>query len=215
MAQNAMLRNRLALWFGFLVLSAASLASGILFLLPTRERPSQSPVASPQASLSPATQRLTDFAPERSVPEPAISMDSPGAPSWEDRLEKIISAEGDDQAIVRQLLSGLQRLPGEAQQEFIAHALNLCEDENYIVVEAVYFSPGATKEVCEEIFNDALNRPDEIKLPLLAKTMGQSVHPMFGEAREILEMYLDIETGSLPPAGWEAAVQQYLAEDAK
>ena len=34
---------------------------------------------------------------------------------------------------------------------------------------------------------------------------------MAADSREILEMYLEVEPGSVPPEGWEAAVKKYLA----
>jgi hypothetical protein len=132
---------------------------------------------------------------------------------WEDRLDTILSSEGENRRAVQQLLTGLSDLPLEAQEEYVGHALNLCEDEDYGQMEAIYLAANTPAEVSEGIFDDALNRSDEIKLPLLAKTLRNPAHPMAAEAREILEMYLDLEAGALPPAGWEVAVQQYLAEN--
>jgi hypothetical protein len=197
----------------FLVLVAAFLALGVLLLLPAREGASIFPEAPAQAVTPPISEELSVPLPAQAVPLPARLGDSQAATGWEDRLTIILSSEDANQATVRQLLDGLQSLPIEAQQEYIAHALNLSEDEDYTLIEVVYFSPGLAPEVSEEIFNDVLNRSDEIKLPLLAKTLRRSDHPMSGEAREILEMYLDAEEGSVPPGGWEAAVQAYLVQD--
>lgn len=199
-----------------LILAAAALALGTLFLLPTREvvAPSSaeaSPAAAPTPELSSLVDRLVPAVPPTTG---IVTLESsPSGADWEDRLDNILSAEAENQTVVNQLLNGLPRLPVEAQEEFIAHALNLCDDENYAGVETIYLARGTPPEVSEEIFNDVLNRPDEIKLPLLAKTLRSPAHPMAGEAREILEMYLDLEEGAAPPAGWDAAVQQYLAEE--
>lgn len=64
----------------------------------------------------------------------------------------------------------------------------------------------------ETIFNDVLNRPDEIKLPLLATTLRNPTHPMAAESKEILEMYLDLEPGAVPPNGWDQAVKDYIKQ---
>jgi len=197
------------------MIAAAALAVGILFLLPTREIVPQQP-ESPEASDSlpaPASSFSEDFSPSVPAADPVTLAASPAAAGWEDRLDNILSADAGNRSTVRQLLDGLQRLPVEAQEEYIAHALNLCDDEDYARIETIYLAAGTPSEVSEEIFNDLLNRPDEVKLPLLIKTLRQPAHPMAAEAREILEMYLDLDEGQAPPAGWEAAVQQYLAEE--
>jgi len=207
-------------WAWILVLAAAALAAVILAFLPSREvspPPAESPRSVPAEVVQPATAPGNAFPLEPSSPvfgsPPLLGGSESSADVWEDRLDNIISADADNQTTVRQLLDGLQRLPVEAQEEYIAHALNLCEDEDYARVETIYLAAGTPPEVSEEIFNDVLNRPDEVKLPLLVKTLRQPAHPMAGEAREILEMYLDLDEGQAPLAGWEAAVQQYLVEE--
>jgi hypothetical protein len=106
----------------------------------------------------------------------------------------------------------MRGLPPEAQEEFVAHAVNLCEDEQFDLLANIYFETATPSEVKETIFNDVLNRPDEIKLPLLAKTLRNPTHPMAGESKEILEMYLDLEPGAVPPNGWEQAVNDYIKQ---
>jgi hypothetical protein len=127
-------------------------------------------------------------------------------------LDELLTTEADNATTVRGLVSSMRGLPAEAQEEFIAHAVNLCEDEQFELLANIYLNPATPKEVSETIFNDLLNRPDEIKLLLLAKTLGNTAHPMNAEAREILEMYLDLEPGAVPPKGWEQAANDYIKQ---
>ncbi len=136
-----------------------------------------------------------------------------GEEEWVEHLDNLLSTEEDNATTTRRLLATLPALPTEAQQEYVAHAVNLCEDENYAQLENVYLTT-TVPAVVETIFDDALNRPDELKLPMLAKTLRNPAHPMAGESREILEMYLDLEPGDTPAAGWEVDVQQYLQDAA-
>jgi hypothetical protein len=136
----------------------------------------------------------------------------PPGTAWEDRLDELLTNDTDNTTTVRGLISSMRGLPPEAQEEFVAHAVNLCEDEQFADMEKVYFDPGTAKEASETIFNDALNRPDEIKLPMLAKTIRNPAHPMAAESREILEMYLDLEPGAVPPNGWDQAVSDYIKQ---
>lgn len=129
---------------------------------------------------------------------------------WEQKLDTILTAPGDTATAARSLLAAIPGLPTEAQEQFIAHALNLCEDADFSRAEEIYLRPSTPPSVSEAIFNDALNRPDEVKLPLMAKTMANPSHPMAGESRGILELYLDLEPGASPQGSWDIAVREYL-----
>lgn len=136
----------------------------------------------------------------------------PQGVTWEDRLDQILTKKTDNATTVRGLLSSLRGLPPEAREEFVAHAVNLCEDAQFGLLGEIYLDAQNPRSVTEIIFNDVLNRPDGIKLPLLAKTLRNAAHPMVGEAKEILEMYLELEPGAIPPNGWEQAVDTHLKQ---
>jgi hypothetical protein len=132
--------------------------------------------------------------------------------TWEERLGEILAAPGDTATAARTLLAAIPGLPLEAQEQYIAHALNLSEDADFSKAEEIYQRQNTPPSVAEAIFNDALNRPDEVKLPLMAKTMALPNHPMAGEARQILELYLELEPGASPSGSWEIAVREYLTK---
>jgi hypothetical protein len=133
--------------------------------------------------------------------------------SWEEKLDVILTSEGSNSEAVRRLLQEFNRLPPEAQTEYIAHALNLCEDEDFGSVEGIYLQSGTPTEVSEQIFDDALNRPDELKLLLMARTMTTPNHPMQQHAREILCLYLDLDLDTVGAVDWSARTRQYLHEN--
>jgi hypothetical protein len=194
-----------------LFLAVASL--GIMFFWPVPDAPpppetrKPDPAATPLAASAPLVQRQLPM-PSSSLPPPAGVV--PLA-AWEERLGEILTAPGDTTTAARALIAAIPGLPAEAQEQYIAHALNLCEDSDFSRVQEIYLRQGTPPAVAEAIFNDALNRPDEVKLPLLAKTMGIPNHPMAGEARGILELYLELEPDAPPPRGsWDVAVQDYL-----
>lgn len=131
-----------------------------------------------------------------------------------EQLDTILGSDEANATTVGKLISALPTLPPEAQEEYVAHAANLCEDEQFGQLANLYLAASTPRAVVEMIFDDALNRPDEIKLPMLAQSLRNASHPMAAESREILEMYLDLEPGSSPSAGWDAAVQEYLRAEA-
>lgn len=133
--------------------------------------------------------------------------------SWEEKLNAILSGEDDNRNTVRRLLQGFNRLPLEAQTEYIAHALNLCEDDDYGAMEGIYMRSDSPADVREQIFDDVLNRPDEIKLPMMARTMEAPNHPLAGEAKDILTLHLDVDPDSPGPVDWNGRVRSYLQEN--
>jgi hypothetical protein len=132
--------------------------------------------------------------------------------AWEDRLDQLLTAETDPATTVRGLVSSMRQLPPEAQEQYAAHAVNLCGDEQFALLGEIYLNAQTPQVVTETIFSDLLNRPDEIKLPLLAKTLRNAAHPMAGEAEEILRTYIALEPGTIPPNGWDQAVDAYLKQ---
>jgi hypothetical protein len=193
-------------------LAAAGLALALLVFSSTRLPESPAPKASTSGETTPPRSA-------RSLPpvEQTRSVASAGKPgradfpgSWEERLDEILTGEGSNSETVRHLLQNFNRWPAEAQSEFIAHALNLCEDENYDSLNAIYLRSDTPVEVLEQIFDDSLNRPDEIKLPMMARTMTAPNHPMREPAGEILSLYLDLEPDTELPINWDERVRAYL-----
>lgn len=189
----------------------------LFLLLPSPEARKDDKQAAPS---KPPSQKAYSSDLDQSAAAPSLPQglasrdDSAMAPitAWEERLDEILTKDAESDEVVRDLVSAMPKLPPEGREEFISHAVNLCEDEQFSVIGKVYLDPSTSKEVADIIFNDLLNRPDEIKLPLLAKSVQNAGHPMNSESKEILEMYLDLEPGVVPPGGWQQAVEAYIRE---
>lgn len=195
-----------------LILAAFSVT--LLLLWPVPEPPKLKPSQPAPTTSTPEASTFKPFLPE-STPAPFPRLSPEPLADWEQQLDSILSAPGDTSSATRALLSAISGLPAEAQEQFIAHALNLCGESDYFRVEEIYFRSNLPQSVSETIFNDALNRPDELKLPLMAKTMMDPNHPMAGEARGVLEFYLDLEPGAEPLGSWDIAVREYLKKQQK
>jgi len=186
------------------------------------------PAPAPRQAETPATESAglapvdpPPVAPEEITANPARLMPSgqqitasSDGDEWVERLDDLLGGDEETSATARKLIAALPTLPPEAQEEYLAHAVNLCEDSDFAQLEQIYLAANTPPPLVEMIFDDSLNRPDEVKLPMLAKTLRNPSHPMAAEAREILEMYLDLEPGSAPGSGWDAAVQEYLRAEA-
>lgn len=177
-----------------ITLGAAAIAVVLVFLLLPGPEPAAPPASKPQAGsetdansnpLGDAGRDQHEFAtafpsgPQGSTPSGSAAPQAEEEwEPWEDKLDELLTSDADNATTVRGLVNSMRGLSAEAQEEFVAHAVNLCEDEQFGVLEEIYYNSATPTEVSETIFNDALNRPDEIKLPMLAKTLRNPTHPM-------------------------------------
>ena len=199
-----------------IALAMAAVALVLVFLLLPSPPPPAKATAPRQASAA-AAAAITSADPGSAITATSsgpLGLASAPAPvvAWEDRLDQLLTAETDNATTVRGLVSSMRQLPPEAQEQYAAHAVNLCGDGQFGLLGEIYLNMQTPQAVTETIFNDLLNRPDEIKLPLLAKTLRNAAHPMAGRAEEILRTYIALEPGTIPPNGWEQAVDAYLKQ---
>lgn len=199
-----------------IVLATAAIALAILVIWGTRPEEQGEAPDVPSEQIQKKAEPLNsadDDAPTLAVERLQPAAQAAQEISWEERLDSILSGEEDNRNTVRRLLQGFNGLPLEAKTEYMAHALNLCEDDNYGEIEAIYMRADTAAEIREQIFDDVLNRPDEIKLPMMARTMAVPNHPLAGEAKDILTLYLDLDPDSPGPIDWNGRVRSYLQEN--
>jgi hypothetical protein len=163
---------------------------------------------------NPTPLQSTDSRERESLEQETSKTSNAESATWDKHLANILAGPGDTSSAARALIAALPGLPEEAQQEYIAHALNLCGDGDFPKLEKTFLSQATPASVVEAIFNESLNRPLEIKLPLLARTLSIPSHPMFQESREILELHLELEPSANPPACWDKAVTDHLSRTA-
>ena len=190
-----------------IALAMAAVALVLVFLLlPSPPPPAKATAPSQASAAAAAAITATSSGPLglASAPVPVVA--------WEDRLDQLLTAETDPATTVRGLVSSMRQLPPEAQEQYAAHAVNLCGDEQFALLGEIYLNAQTPQAVTETIFSDLLNRPDTIKLPLLARTLRNAAHPMAGRAEEILRTYIPLEPGTIPPNGWEQAVDARLKQ---
>lgn len=198
-----------------IALAMAAVALVLVFLLLPSPPPPAKPPAPRQASAAAAAAPPSaDPGSASTATSDPLGLASAPAPvvAWEDRLDQLLTAETYMATTVRGLVSSMRQLPPEAQEQYAAHAVNLCGDGQFGLLGEIYLNAQTPQAVTETIFNDLLNRPDEIKLPWLAKTLGNAAHPMAGKAEEILRTSIGLAPGMIPPNGWEQAVDAYLKQ---
>jgi hypothetical protein len=85
---------------------------------------------------------------------------------------------------IRDMFMGLNKAD---QMNAITTALHLLPDEQFPLLYTLLFDKTQEFELLDEIFSDALNRPEEIKVPLMKLLMQDKEHPLSNEAGRILD----------------------------
>jgi hypothetical protein len=131
---------------------------------------------------------------------------------WEEKLEEILRDETEVEAKAKQMLELLPGLPEDGQVEAAQHIANLIPDEDYAKFGSYLTNTLTPVAVQEVILNDVLNRPNGIKLPLLLETARNPVNAKAGEARELLELYLEKDYGD-DWDKWQNKMEAWLKEN--
>ena len=89
--------------------------------------------------------------------------------------------------------AAFRRIPKNRQDECIHRALNLIPDENVMLLAGVLMDKSMDKEVVETVYNDILNRDEDVKKPILQQIFKDKTHPCWADTAWILDV-----TGDLP-----------------
>ena len=86
-----------------------------------------------------------------------------------------------------------KKLPKDRKDECIHRALNLVPDENVMLLVGILMDKSEDKEIVETVYNDILNRDEEVKKPILQTIFQDKEHPCWVDTAWILDV-----TGELP-----------------
>ena len=100
----------------------------------------------------------------------------------------------------------------EAQEEIAHHISNLTPDENYGPLASFLTNSTLPEAVLDVFTEDVLNRPNSVKLPLLLDIARDPNHPKAGEAKDILELFLEDDYGT-DWTKWQARLDQWLKDN--
>ena len=103
------------------------------------------------------------------------------------------SAKGVTMADVDNFAKVFRQVPKDRQDECIHRALNLIPDENVMLLAGVLMDKTMDKEIVETVYNDILNRDEDVKKPILQEIFKDKSHPCWADTAWILDV-----TGDLP-----------------
>lgn len=205
---------------GFAVL--AVVAGGVIGWWGGRDwgdnNPSPIAITAPPSSTPPVN-------PPPAIPKPAAQVASTPTPvqvpdvkpvtddtNWEDRVQTILDSEAEDEEKVKLLFALFPKLPEDGQVAVAEHLTNLVEDEHYAPLGQLLKDTRLPVPVLDVIMNDALSRPDSMKLPLMLDIAKNPAHAKAAEAKEVLENYLDQDYGNDWPQ-WQQKLTAWLKDN--
>jgi hypothetical protein len=69
-------------------------------------------------------------------------------------------------------------------------------DENYAALAGYLADAKLPEDVLDVLMADVLNRPNSLKLPALLEVARDPQHPKAGEAKDLLELFLEEDYGT-------------------
>lgn len=138
--------------------------------------------------------------------------DSEPTPTWSDKLDTILLSDEDENKKADKILALMKEVPEEAQIELSQHLINMVQDENYAGTAQLLTNSLTASGVSSVLMNDLLNRNNSLKLPLLLEVARNDDHPLKGEAKEMLELFIQEEHGTNWNE-WQTSVETWLKEN--
>jgi hypothetical protein len=138
---------------------------------------------------------------------------APAAPpkGWEERLDDILLANENENAKADHILQLMPTAPPEAQVELAQHLCNMVQDDHYDGAAQVLTNATTPVDVSTVLFNDLLNRNNNLKLPMLLSVAQSDDHPLKGQARDMLELFIQQDYGTNWDQ-WSTAVGSWLQQ---
>jgi hypothetical protein len=131
---------------------------------------------------------------------------------WDEKVSDVLGAEGDEKDKAKKLIDLFPQLPPEGQEEVAHHLSNLVADEDYAPLSNFVTNSALPEAVLDVFVEDVFNRPNAIKLPVLLDIAQDPQHPRAGEAKDVLELFLEEDFGS-DWTKWHAKMEKWLKEN--
>lgn len=92
--------------------------------------------------------------------------------------------------------AAFRKVPDDRKDECVHRALNLIPDENVMLLAGILMDKSNDREIIEEVFNDVLNRDEDVKEPILRQIFKDKEHPCWDDVAWIFDV-----TDELPQEG--------------
>ena len=98
------------------------------------------------------------------------------------------SEKGVTMADIDNFAKQFRQVPKARQDECVHRALNLVPDENVMLLAGILMDKTMDKEIVETVYNDILNRDEDVKKPILQQIFKDKSHPCWADTAWILDV---------------------------
>ena len=107
-----------------------------------------------------------------------------------------LTDKGVTMADVDSFAAMFRKVPSARKEECLQRALNLVPDENVMLLAGILMDKTQPKELIELVYNDVLNREEEVKKPILQQIFQDKTHPCWADTAWILDSTGETPNGS-------------------
>jgi hypothetical protein len=149
---------------------------------------------------------------ERTIPDTAGDPQLLDSRTWEEKLEEILLRGGEPDEKADKILALIPTASPDAQVELSQHLINMAQDDHYDGVAGLLTNANTQKAVSTVLMNDLLNRKNTLKLPMLLAIAENDDHPLKGEAKDLLGVFIQTDYGT-NWTQWSSAIDTWLQQN--
>ena len=115
--------------------------------------------------------------------------------AFDDLTDKWLEADDKRPVTMKdadEFVARFKAVPDARKDECIHRALNLVPDENVMLLAGVLMDRTIDKEIVETVYNDILNRDEDVKRPILQQIFKDKTHPCWTDTAWILDVTDDL-----------------------
>ena len=132
----------------------------------------------------------------------------------DDKIDDILGEVTDVTNVVNQLAEIYPKLSRAGKIEAVEHMINLVPDEDYTPLSKILTDKDVLPEVASDILTDLIDRPNDVKMPLMLAVARNPNHPGAKEAKENLELLIEPEEDLGDDWDkWEKAIEEWVKEN--
>lgn len=165
-------------------------------VVPAEERTEEAPSAA--ATAEPDAQSVEEDAGPAEPEEPAEEKseeelreeaDEKLVDAFDSLTDRWMEKEGGEVTMkdMDDFVAAFKVVPDDRKEECLHRALNLVSDDHVLLLAGILFDKTVDKEHIELVFNDVLNRDEEVKKLILPKIYKDKTHPCWADTAWILD----------------------------
>lgn len=129
---------------------------------------------------------------------------------WDKRVDAILESKGTDTEIADKLLELYPQVPTNGQADLILEIAPRVANTNYNRLSNLLTNSSSPEEVIETLLTDLIDRPDNVRLPLMLEMARSKENPKSEDAHDLLEVILGDDYGEDWEL-WSKKISEWIA----